>query len=291
MNNEKIITGSWLPVFPGFYGTFFDGENMYESEIDYINERVEPEGLAKAMIDNLYNSKAGNQLWKDYEESIAKQCVTIIASELVPEFVESIEFEAISSPREYNFRNDSIIVKYTFSAANLQAIRHFISEHYLQWQTYLKETYTSYDGFISHHANNPGAEEWFADNALRDRHNAGAVMEFICGEKEITSETLYYDCDNDVGLNHETYEKECIDCGWYVPDTWWNRLKSKWADRSFKFKVLHGWGAKQYIFDTKKQRYIFAVSRQEVKSKYFIVKRYFKVFIFARLKDEKKNKS
>lgn len=290
MTTEKIITGTWLPVFPGFYGTFFEGETMYESEIDYINEHVKPEALAKAMVDNLYNSNAGTQLFKDFTESTAKQCVKFIEKQLKPEFVESIVYQEISSPKYYNFSNDSVNIAVTFSADNVQNIRHFISEHFAQWREYLKATYTSCDGFISHHGNAPGDEEWLVDNALHGAHNAGAVLEFICGEKEINSESLYYACENDVGIDHEAYEKECIERGWYVPPTLWNRLKSKW-DNKPRFKRLKGWTATQYMLDTKKQRYIFAVSKSEPGNDNFIVKRYFKIFIFARLKDEKKKKS
>ena len=290
MTTENIITATWLPVFPGFYGTFFDGENMYEQEIDYIEEHVQPEALKQAMLDNMYNSNAGSKLWKDFIRSTARQCVKIIEAELKKlGFVESIVFEEISSLREYNFTNDSINIEVVFSAANLQAIRHFISEHFAQWKEYLKATYTSYDGFISHHGNQPGDEEWFVDNALLDRHNAGSVLKFLCGENGINSEMLYYACENDVTIDLEAYEKECIESGWYVPDTLWNRLKQKWNDKP-RFIRRGGWVADQYVLITKKQTYIFAYSAAEVKNDELIVKRFFKKFIFARLKNEKGDK-
>ena len=45
----------------------------------------------------------------------------------------------------------------------------------------------------------------------------------------------------------------------------------------------------QFIFDTPKQRYIFAVTKQEPIAESFIVKRVFKIFLFAKLKEEKKH--
>ena len=291
MTTEKITTGTWLPVFPGFYGTFFDGGCMYESEIDFINEHVEPKELAEAMVENLYNSEAGTRLWSDYKLSMSKQCVKIIESELKElNFIESIEFEEISSPKEYNFRNDSINIQVTFSAENIQNIRHYISEHFAKWKEFLKETYTSRDGFISFHSPFPEDEEWFVDNALNDKHNAGSVLEFLCGEHEINSEQLYFQCEENVCIDIESYKKECIKMRWWIPDTWWNRLKSYWEDRLPRITISHFSGGRQYKLNTKKQIYSFAVSKEQVENKHLIVKRFFKVFIFAKLKEEKKVK-
>jgi hypothetical protein len=44
----------------------------------------------------------------------------------------------------------------------------------------------------------------------------------------------------------------------------------------------------QFIFDTPKQRYIFAIIKLEPVAEAFIVKRIFKIFLFAKLKEEKK---
>ena len=107
MTGENISTKTWLPVFPGFYGTFFDGEGIYEQEIEYIHEEYD-EDLAEVMESSLYTSKAGQKLWDDYQDSIARQCVQAIEKELSPEYVTSIKFEEISSPKFYNFSNDSI---------------------------------------------------------------------------------------------------------------------------------------------------------------------------------------
>jgi hypothetical protein len=215
---EKLVTSTWLPVFPGFYETLFNGDSMYESEIEYIKENIEPEELAECMIENLYNSQAGDKLFREYQESTAKQCVSVIWNELLHlHYVENIEFEKICSPKYYNFVNDSINVKVTFSAENIRNIKAMIEEHEDEWKEYLKQTYTSRDGFISHHSNNPDAEEWDIETALTDRHNAGAILEFICQENSITSETLYYGCEQTVGLDTNALKKECIEKGWYVP--------------------------------------------------------------------------
>ena len=62
-----------------------------------------------------------------------------------------------------------------------------------------------------------GLQEWFADNAVNDTHNAGALLTFLCGENNINEETLYYGCESDIGLDYKAYKKECIKMGWYKP--------------------------------------------------------------------------
>ena len=44
----------------------------------------------------------------------------------------------------------------------------------------------------------------------------------------------------------------------------------------------------EYILETPKQRYVFAITKQEPVNKAFIVKKIFKIFLFAKLKEEKK---
>lgn len=290
---EKLVTGTWLPVFPGFYETYFDGNSMYESEIEYIRENVEPEELAECMIENLYHSQAGDKLWREYQDSIARQCVSVIWNELCNlHYVENIEFEEICSPKYYNFVNDSINVKVTFSDENIRNIKTMIQEHQDEWKEYLKNNYTSYDGFCSHHSNSSEADEWDIETALNDRHNAGSILEFICRENNITGETLFYNCEDNVGLDIDMLKKECIKKGWYVPKNicldWFRSLipafKSKYKFRRVVTLAL----PTQYILETPKQRYIFTIYKKEISSPAFIVKRLFKIFIFAKLKEEKK---
>ena len=293
MEKEKLITQTWLPVFPGFYCTIFDNDKISDYEEEYIRETVQPMELAKCMIENIYESEASVKFYKEYQESVSKQCVSIIWNELKSlGYVSNIEFEKICSPQYYNFVNDSINIKVTFSAENIRNIKAMIEEHEDEWNEYLKQVYTSRDGFISCHSNSPDAEEWNIETALTDSHNAGAILDFICAENSITDETLYYFCEQNVSVDTDLLKKECLEKGWYVPKhvckdwlkSWWFKLRNKY---SFKRHVTLGHPT-QYIFETHKQRYIFCISREVPANDSFIVKRIFKIFMFAKLKEEKK---
>lgn len=295
---EKLVVYTWLPVFPGFYGTLFDGDSIYENEIEYIEENIKSEELAACMIENLYISEAGYKLWEEYKQSTARQCVNILWNNLRNlHYVEEIEIEKVCSPKFYNFSNDSINVKVTFSAENIRNIKNFIQENQEAWEKYLKETYTSCDGFISHHSNNSESDEWVveATAALADEHNAGAILQFICNEHNIDAETLYYGCETNVQLDTAMLKKECIKKGWYTPKNicldWFRTLKPRFKN-NYKFKKIVSPGfTRQYILETPKQRYIFAISKEDTHNNLFIVKRFFKIFIFAKLRKEKKNEN
>ena len=216
MNEQKenLITGTWLPVFPGFYGTFFDGEHLDEYEQDFIKEQIEDEKLRECMIENYYNSQAQEELFRDYQKSVSIQCVGIIEGELKPEFVTKFDFEGLRSPKEYNFSNDSINIEVEFSVENIENIKKFIADNFEEWEKYLKDHYSSYSGFMSFHSNNSQDEEWNIEEALKDDHNSGSILEFICQIKNINSEFLYECVESDVGIDIEALEKECRE-KWY----------------------------------------------------------------------------
>lgn len=292
-DKEKLITHTWLPVFPGFYGTIFDNDQLCDYEIEYIREIIKPEALAECMIEHLYESRACDKYYEEYRQSISKQCVNIICNELRNlDYVEDIDFEELVSPMYYNFVNDSINVRVTFSDENIEKIKIMILEHADEWKEFVRNNYTSRDGFISHHANSSEADEWLLDSALTDSHNAGAVLQFLCNENNITDETLYYRCENEVQIDIDMLKRECIEKGWYVPKNicldWFRSLRHRFKGKyKFRRRVTLAFST-QYILDTPKQRYIFAVTKLEPVNKAFIVKKIFKIFLFAKLKEEKK---
>lgn len=295
---QYIITKTWLPVFPGFYGTSFDADSAYGYEEESIREHIKPEELADCMIENLYRSEAGDKFFREYQESVARQSTELIESELKNlGLVESVEFEQVVSPKEYNFVNDAIDVTFTITPENLLKIKKFIAENFKQWKIYLKERYTSYDGFISFHSTDPGDEEWLIENAIRDSHNAGSLLEFICFENGITSDVLldhYYD---EVSLDDAALKKECIQNGWYTPPNfcldWIKAVYYKIRNRNILRikRIRFPQGVFQLKIVTLKNTYFFAVTKEKIHNESnFHFKRIFKIFIFARLKNGKKQK-
>ena len=296
METEKLVTHTWLPVFPGFYCTVFDTDYLSDYKIDYIRETYEPAELAECMVENLYNSEASTKFYREYQQSIAKQCVDIIWDNLKRlKYIDNIEFEELISPREYNFTNDSINIniKKKKNDENRANIKIMIQEHADEWKEYLIKNYKSRSGFISHHSYYPEDDKWNIDTALQDKHNAGSILQFICEQNDITDETLYAFVTDKVNLDIKMLKKECIDKGWYVPKNvcrdWFRSIWMRFNKNYRFYRYVTLFYPDQYVFETPKQKYIFVVFKGELNSKNYITKRYLGRFIFAKLKEEKKH--
>lgn len=210
---------TWLPVFPGFYGTIFESDG--ESEMEYINEQRAEKGLEEITdCDVDFDDKT-------YQNDIAEQCCSILEGELEKlKLVSKITMEEVRSPREYNFANDSINIVVEMDAKNRKAIKTYVYGHKKEFELYLKENYTSRSGFWSSYSDL--FSEWEAETGSFYRfddpaHYLGAVLQFICDCEEITGETLYYLCEANlevVDIELEVNKIQCPVCkDWYVPET------------------------------------------------------------------------
>lgn len=167
---------SYLPVFNGFYNTWFDSDNaeestLYEEELNYDDVEFD---------------------YKDYMNRVAEACVGAVENQLKDLFNISIEFENVCSPREYNFTNDSINVEYTLD--NLDEIFNYLEEYKTEFEEFLKERYTSRSGFSSFWSNDYDVwiEEYLLDEESLE-HCLGSVLDFILSNEGYTDENLYYD--------------------------------------------------------------------------------------------------
>ena len=174
---NTIKTQSYLPIFTGFYGSFFE---------DYLNhlEEMEYEYLAENGIQDEQPEFDYQTFYKDCSyEMMYKVCELLTDLDLIDNYY----FVKLRSPREYNFRNDEIIVDYVLTDTNVFKIKTYLLSNYDAFKKYIKDNYTSYDGFISFHSNN--ADEWLAllSECINDEHKLGSILNFIL-ENEDTSE-------------------------------------------------------------------------------------------------------
>lgn len=169
---KKVET--WLPVFSGFYGTMWETDGAEDREIDFINELRKEKGLSPVKYDAIE--------WdhKTYQTGIVLGVTGYVGDALIKlGMLTTCKFQELRSPREYNFANDSVNVEITLSPANVANIGAYLKQHEDAFATYITETYTSCDGFMSSYSNY--ASEWLADlNAtLGDAHQLGAVLQFV----------------------------------------------------------------------------------------------------------------
>lgn len=191
---------TYLPVFTGFYNTNFepDGE---DNEINDINSHRKEKNLPEINFDDC------NFDYKSYMNEVSIAVTASIEKELKDiNVLTKIEFEALYSPKEYNFSNDSINIIVHLSDENFKEIKKFIYDNLDEYKQYLINNYTSCSGFISFNPNT--LEGWqeitkdFTDYDTKE-HYLGSVLEFICQMNEINVDMLlesltdvYLSCTN-----------------------------------------------------------------------------------------------
>ncbi len=255
----KIKVETYLPIFTGFYESVFSPTE--DMEIDYINEERENKGLSKIEFDQFEFD------YDSYETDVAHCCCSFIESEL-SQYVEGVNFQLINSPKEYNFATDSIHVEIELNEEKIENIKKFIFEHSNEFAEYIRDRYTSYDGFMSYYSNNP--LDWLnsIDDCIKHKHQLGSILEFI--SYQIMKDpimSMYYSVE--AYLNVKNYTectemeycqgckkfvkpedfmgsccKECFEIGtkqfnYAVCSRCKTKIVSKWEERQFLHKLKH----------------------------------------------------
>lgn len=175
---------TWLPMFGGFYNTIWELDTEYITDdngkiISYDRMDIDHQGWEKACCEHIIQ-----QL--NYELS---------------DFSLKMKFQSIYSPREYNFTNDSCNISVDIDE---KAVSKYIYENQSAFEDYLREKYTSYDGFWSSYSNK--FADWEEDtnkfkNYSEDEHYLGSILQFIC-ENEDLSEMDFRDSFDDYAENY-----------------------------------------------------------------------------------------
>lgn len=171
---------TFCPIFQGFYGTFA-GDDVERARDGYRDES-----------DPDYDENFKPYDWGKVTESYSKHYVGEINELLDGVFGTDeivLTYDRINSPREYNFYNDSIYVNAKIS---LTAFEHMIGllsgEYVAEFESYIRDNYTSRDGFWSSYSND--SQDWVGDLSLCYHdpekldstvipHMIGTVLNFI----------------------------------------------------------------------------------------------------------------
>lgn len=164
----KTTINTWLPVFPGFYNTYFDStddesqdaENTRENydgipddwrpEYNYFDWKAAVCKAACQWIENTFTHPCEGGRYEGFDE-IENAGVYGI---------ETVKYEKLVSPREYNFETDSIDCEITLDTELFsRAFTKFVKQHAEQWEKYLADYYKSRDGFMSFYTHDP--VDWF----------------------------------------------------------------------------------------------------------------------------------
>jgi hypothetical protein len=165
----------------------------------------------------------GNELNIDYDHrDLMKSIVTVfkenenyILKELQQEakFIKSIKFtNTFSSPKEYNFSTDVIDFDIEINQSKLKKVLKEL-EHNQDFKNFLKENYSSYDGFMSFTPNNYNEiKENIENNGMEAEQSISAIINYLVMIARNTlhdiEETIYeeWSCNGYGGLDYNISE-------------------------------------------------------------------------------------
>ena len=189
---------TYLPIFNGFYNSIFEADGE-ESEIEHINEEREKIDLEPIDYDDCEWD------YKEYNLRVSHKCVEVIDEALndILDMDMKITFESLQSPKYYNFSTDSINVEIEID--NLDVILEYLEKEKENFAKYIKERYTSCDGFMSFQPNdsNVWIEELKEEHDLG--HKLGSVLDFILVNEKYETLDLYNGLDGENYITAKNY--------------------------------------------------------------------------------------
>lgn len=188
---KTLLNSNLFPIISvAMYGTSLDSDNIFDS---YSINDDKSEGYIN-YDSEYFNDNFDNNAYVDKIQSLASDFLN--GSHTFNGIELTIKCGAIYSPKFYNFSNDEIDLTVTYN--KLKVLR-FAKENKYEFNTFLKENFSSYDGFSSSTANN--FLEWLQDFKDNNVQSIGAILTYICKDEiqslqsefiENCFENLYY---------------------------------------------------------------------------------------------------
>jgi hypothetical protein len=194
---KKEFIKSYLPLFMGFSDTIFSPDDVIDREIELYNN-TNP-------IEKVYEDF--DFYIDEYKDKVGIACTKQIDFELNQlGFDVDIDFIAVSSPRFYNFENDSFNVAYQLKNNCIDKIKSYLENNYDSFELYIKKRFSHRCGFISNYCNNAKdlLDKINIESFKSDFNLSGTIFDFILTNEKYTYEDLYYDSSIcDIELEYE----------------------------------------------------------------------------------------
>jgi hypothetical protein len=197
------------------YGTYLDPDSMFDS---YMIESDKEEGYIHFDLDYFWNNFQHNK----YKDAIKDRAHTFINGKHTENNVwVIIKAGDIYSPQFYNFANDEIDLTVTFSKSK---VLNEVNKDIPKFNGFLKERYSSRDGFNSFTSNN--YDDWLEDYNNEDDTAVGAVLTYLFQEtiEENHEAFIQHVCDEYMDyrefVDSEGYESEVVVLQNYIRDNY-----------------------------------------------------------------------
>lgn len=132
-----------VKIFEGFYESrLYNSDSLY-----WITQTDKEEGYLK---ENQYYDIDN---WEEFTKEVGANAVYELLSILPDnEVIQDMKLKDIYSPKYYNFETDSLIIDMKLNLTKLK--KYCFNTYKKEFNQYLKDNFTSHDGFISYVSNN-----------------------------------------------------------------------------------------------------------------------------------------
>lgn len=157
MLKQVIYKNHSCEIFPGFYESI-----LFNSDSEYYANEV--------LQDQDHPDQYELKDFEGFQAEVSKKAADLLHEAVVFDnsIIQAIDFEGLSSPKYYNFETDRLILKVKLDQRKLE-LYCFRQEREV-FDEYLKENFTSRDGFASFIENNVNAfKNQYIEENKKDR--------------------------------------------------------------------------------------------------------------------------
>lgn len=144
--NTELLGLSNLNTYSGLLQSEYV---LHESEIESDYNEGYISFTPEQYFENFSHSKYMEALTKKLDSNLSQLIVENINEVLKTKIIKSLKFNSFHCPKEYNFNTDIFICDVILYNKAIKIIKDFIYYNEGTFTVWLKENYSSYDGFIS----------------------------------------------------------------------------------------------------------------------------------------------
>lgn len=167
---KVTLNSNLFPIINvGMYNSNISSENVFD---DYTIIDDKENGHIHYDVD---------YFWSNFQNDKYKKRIGELASEFLDGKIENdngieitIKCKEIYSPKYYNFGTDEIVMDVTFNKTKVLQV---VKKERETFNQFLKDNYTSYDGFTSFTSNN--YNDWLVDFEGNEVRSIGAVLSYL----------------------------------------------------------------------------------------------------------------
>ena len=229
----KLNTNLFPIISVAMYGTYLDPDSMFDS---YMIESDKEDGYIHFGVDYFWSNFQNDK----YVKAIQKRAHSFINGKHTENNVwVLIKAGEIYSPKYYNFSNDEIDLDVTFSKSK---VLNEVNKNITKFNDFLKERYSSRDGFNSFTSNN--YIEWLEDYNNEVDTSIGAVLTYLFQEtiEENRENFIQHVCDDYMDyrefVDFEEHDEEVVVLRKYVNENYNTIDVDSIDEETFNFKVF-----------------------------------------------------